>query len=157
MFRWIAVLAAGLAMTTSIGLAGAGTAWAVSPATRHIGNHTIWTMKPVGGRPCEWDKFNTTKDTFVSTSESGDAGTFSQTNTTIDMTWTAGPKRAGLPGHVEREGLHRRDRRHRRRCTRQTCQWRPAYLPSLGSSETRITQHLWRHWRRRSHGLSRDK
>ena len=91
MFRWIAVLAAGLAMTTSIGLAGAGTASAVSPATGHIGNHTIWTMKPVGG-PCEWDKFNTTKDTFVSTSESGDAGTFSQTNTTIDMTWTAGPK-----------------------------------------------------------------
>jgi hypothetical protein len=91
MLRRAAVLVAGLAMTASLGLAGAGAASATAPATDNVGNHTTWTMKPVGGGACEWDKFNTTKDTFVSTSEPGDAGTFSQTNTTIDMTWTAGP------------------------------------------------------------------
>jgi hypothetical protein len=90
MVRRAAAAAAGLAMTATVGLVGVGTARAVAPATLHITNHSIWTMKPVGGGACQWDEFNTTKDTFKSTSEIGDRGTFSQTSTTIDMTWTAG-------------------------------------------------------------------
>ena len=85
-----ALMASGLAMATSLGLAGAGIASSATPSLK-IKAGAVWTLRPVGGgSPCEWDKFHTTKDTFVSTSERGDAGTFSQTKTTIDMTWTAG-------------------------------------------------------------------
>jgi hypothetical protein len=63
-----------------------------SPATGQIDNRAIRTMKVVGGGSCEWDKFNTTNGTFISPHMEflGDAGIFSQTDTTIDMTWTAG-------------------------------------------------------------------
>jgi hypothetical protein len=87
MLRRIAVLGAGLAMVACFGLAGVGTASAAAPDL--IKNDTAWTIK-VNGAGCEVETFNTSKGTFSSLNGTGDAGTFTQTATTVKMKWTAG-------------------------------------------------------------------
>jgi hypothetical protein len=90
--RRVAVLAAGLAMATSVGLAGAGAASAASPAALNINKtHSVWTVevhKP-GERGCELVQFLFPGHTFWSPQQN-DAGTWSGGNSTLAMTWTSG-------------------------------------------------------------------
>jgi hypothetical protein len=87
MLRRAAVIAAGLAMATSFGLAGAGLASAAAPALK-IKPNAIWTLE-VKGFWCEQDQFNTVTHTFVS-DYLADAGSLSGGGATISMAWTAG-------------------------------------------------------------------
>ena len=92
MFRRIAVLAVGLAMTAGAGLAGAGAASAASPAL-HIKADAKWTEETVRGG-CEIDTF-AANGTFTGDVDPGDTGTWSGGGTTITMHWT-GDSNPGL-------------------------------------------------------------
>jgi hypothetical protein len=85
MLRRVGVFAAGLAMATSFGFVGAGTASAAAPALK-IKPFATWTLE-FGG--CENISFNTFVNTFV-TDEPG-SGNWSGGGATILMIWTAGP------------------------------------------------------------------
>ncbi len=87
MFRRAAVIAAGLAMATSFGLAGAGVASATTP-TVHIKPSATWTLEE-NGAGCEQDTFNTTTHTFSSDHNSGGGWQFG--GSSIFMLWNAGP------------------------------------------------------------------
>jgi hypothetical protein len=78
-------MAAGLAMTTSLGLAQGGAASAALPAL-HIHNGATWTLE-IKGAGCEAEVFQS-NGTFASTD--GDAGTWSGGGSTIGMVWTVG-------------------------------------------------------------------
>ena len=82
-----AVIAAGLAMATSFGLAGAGMASAAAPALK-IKSGATWTLE-VKNAGCEQDHFNTTTHRFTA-DLGGDKGTWSGGGSTISMTWTGG-------------------------------------------------------------------
>jgi hypothetical protein len=90
MLRRSAAMVSGLAMATSLGLAGAGVASAAAPALKvKPGSH--WTFEDhgiehTGG--CEVDRMSA-NGTFRS-DLFGDSGTWSGGGTTITMTWTAG-------------------------------------------------------------------
>jgi hypothetical protein len=88
MLRRAAVLTAGLAMTVSIGLAGAGAASAASPAG--ITNGSKWTLEVNSTGVCEVDTFSTTTHTFTSDLR-GDSGHWSvPAPNKVKMKWTAG-------------------------------------------------------------------
>ncbi len=87
MLRRAAVIAAGLAMSASFGLAGNGMASAASPAL-NIKAHSIWTVVVKGGG-CELIQFTDAGHTFVS-DLGGDAGTWTGGNATLGLKWTAG-------------------------------------------------------------------
>ena len=84
--RRSAAIAAGLAMATSFGLAGAGMASAAAPALK-IKPFATWTLESKSGG-CQLDSFNTFVNTFV-TDEPG-SGNWSGGGLTIKMVWTAG-------------------------------------------------------------------
>ncbi len=89
MLRRAAVFAAGLSMAAGFGLAGVGTASAVTPAN-HITSGHYWTIE-VNGGGCEQDLM--AASTFTTPNDpqyNGDAGKYSQTATTVKMKWTAG-------------------------------------------------------------------
>ncbi len=88
MLRRAAVTAAGLAMATSFGLAGAGVASAAAPALK-IKPNAIWTLEIKGVPGCEHDQFSTATHTFVS-DNFADSGTWSSGVGTISMVWTTG-------------------------------------------------------------------
>jgi hypothetical protein len=119
MLRRAGVIAAGLAMATSFGLAGAGAASAVEPAL-HIHNGATWTIEVSVGS-CQHDVF-TSNGHFTSpdTQFGGDRGRWTGGGPTITMEWTAGND-AGLtfdhPGEVQ--GPVRRYRRGLRGSARQ--------------------------------------
>ncbi len=79
--------AALVALATSLGLAGAGTASAAAPAS-HIKDGVTWTVveKRSG---CEHVVF-ASNGTFVAPSSGGDAGIWNGGGSTITMTWTSG-------------------------------------------------------------------
>jgi hypothetical protein len=85
--RWATMAATGLALAASAGLAGAGSASAVAPAS-HITYGATWTVveKHSG---CEHIIF-ASNGTFTAPSSGGDAGTWSGGRSTINMTWTSG-------------------------------------------------------------------
>ena len=89
MLRRGAVIAAGLALAASFGLAGVGTASAAAPALK-IQNGATWTIELNGGE-CQLDHFSS-QGTFASPDPEfqGDAGTWSGGGPTITMKWTAG-------------------------------------------------------------------
>ena len=89
MFRRGAVVAAGLAMATSFGLAGAGMASAAAPALK-IQNQATWTIEVVGAG-CQLDVFASNLS-FSSPDPqyNGDAGLWSGGGSTVKMKWTAG-------------------------------------------------------------------
>lgn len=86
----VAALAAGLAMTASVGLAGAGgAAFAASPALK-IEPDSQWTMRfnfGNGADACQIDTF-AANDTF--TADNGDHGKWSGGGHTVSMTWIEG-------------------------------------------------------------------
>ena len=88
MLRRAAVIATGLAMATSFGLAGAGTASAAAPALK-IKPFATWTLelKPAG---CELASFNTFVNTFVTDETPSGSGNWSGGGSTIKMVWTVG-------------------------------------------------------------------
>ncbi len=92
MFRRAAVIAAGLAMATSFGLAGAGTASAAAPSN-HIKPNVIWTLEIYHGG-CEQDLFDTSTHTFIADHDNA-AGTWQYGGSAILMIWTQG----GNAGH----------------------------------------------------------
>lgn len=85
--RHAGMLAAGLALTTSVGLGGAGLASAASPAL-NIKPNSQWTLE-VNGGGCEVDTF-AADGTFSTTENGGDAGKWSGGASTVAMKWTAG-------------------------------------------------------------------
>jgi hypothetical protein len=87
MLRRMAVLAGGLALMASVGLTGAGTASAASPALK-VKPGTIWTIEFNHGGPCEIDTFNADQ-TFTS-NRFNDTGTWNLDRKTITMVWTGG-------------------------------------------------------------------
>jgi hypothetical protein len=92
MARRAAVIAAGFAMATSFGLAGAGTASAALPALK-IANGAIWTIEVFGGG-CQQEKFNTTSHHFKGVNPMY-VGTWSGGGKAISMVW-AGVNDQGL-------------------------------------------------------------
>ena len=96
MLRRTAVIAAGLAVATSFGLAGAGMATAAAP-TLKIKNGAIWTIE-VNGGGCQQDKFNTTTLRFKAVNPlfGGDKGTWTGGGSgNAVMTWTHGSDAGG--------------------------------------------------------------
>ena len=91
MLRRAAVIAAGLAMATSFGFAGAGMASAAAPALK-IKPGAIWSMEyNVGSNPCLQNHFEVTSKTSGGfNDEDFDQGTWSGGGSTIKMKWTAG-------------------------------------------------------------------
>ncbi len=90
MLRRVAVLAAGLAMTASVGPAAVGTASAATPAVLHIEAGSKWTAKinlGDGSGACEVDTF-AANHTF--TSDFRDKGTWSGGGNKVAMIWTKG-------------------------------------------------------------------
>ena len=90
MLRRTAVTVAGLAMATSFGLAGAGTASAAAP-TLKVKPGSQWTLEDhgiEGTGGCEVDTM-ASNGTFTS-DLFGDSGTWSGGGSTITVTWTAG-------------------------------------------------------------------
>jgi hypothetical protein len=87
MLRRAVAMAAGLAMTASVGLAGASTASAASPAVLHIKPGSEWTAEVNGGGGCEVQTF-AANHTFRGGSY--DEGLWSGGGNKIAMTWTAG-------------------------------------------------------------------
>ncbi len=88
MLRRVTVLAAGLAMTASVGLAGAGAASAASPAL-HIKPGAMWSFVVKGERSfCEQDTFSS-NGTFTA-DKYNDSGTWTGGGKTITVNWTAG-------------------------------------------------------------------
>jgi hypothetical protein len=86
-WRRAGVIAAGLSMATSFGLAGAGTTSAATPAHKIKPNAT-WTVE-AGNAACEQAVFNTTTHHFTS-DRFGDKGTWSGGGSKLSMTWKAG-------------------------------------------------------------------
>ena len=90
MLRRVVVLAAGLAMTASVGLTGAGgAASAVSPALK-IKLDSQWTIRinfGNGASVCQVDTF-AANDMF--TADNGDHGKWSGGGHTVSMTWIKG-------------------------------------------------------------------
>lgn len=89
MLRRAVVTAAGLAMTASVGLTGAGAASAASPAL-HVTAGSKWTaeLNGAGVSLCEVDTF-AANHTFKS-DRYNDKGTWSGGGATITMKWTGG-------------------------------------------------------------------
>ena len=87
MLRRAAVLAAGLAMTAGVGLAGGGAASAASPVL-HVKPGSNWTAEVNGGGGCEVETF-AANHTFHG-GLYGDKGPWSGGGNRITMTWTAG-------------------------------------------------------------------
>jgi hypothetical protein len=85
MARRAAMVAVGIGMVTSLGLAGAGAASATGPAL-HIKSGSPYSIE--WGATCEALTFSSsgtfTSDLF------GDSGTWSGGKTTLSMNWTAG-------------------------------------------------------------------
>ena len=92
MLRSAAAVAAGLAMTTSFGLTGAGMASAATPAL-HIKSNAIWTLEIFRGG-CEQDTFDRSTHTFIADANNA-AGTWQYGGSAILMIWTQG----GNAGH----------------------------------------------------------
>jgi hypothetical protein len=90
MLRRVAVLAAGLATTASVGLAGAGAASAASPAL-HIVAGSRWTVEVTQGNGCEVAHFEANHTFWVHPVGNGDVGTWSGGGKSITLTWTSGP------------------------------------------------------------------
>ncbi len=90
MARRVAILAAGTAMVTSLGLAGVDAASAAAP-TAKVTSGATWTLEVTGGS-CLSETFNTATHRFTSaTTSTKDKGTWSGGGGTIVMTWTRGP------------------------------------------------------------------
>lgn len=88
MLHRAAVIAAGLAMTASVGLAGTGAASAAS-AGQHIKPGAKWTMEiDVNSFGCEVETFHA-NGTFTA-DKLGDSGTWNGGGRTIGMLWKAG-------------------------------------------------------------------
>ncbi len=88
MFRRTVAIVAGLAMTASVALAGAGTASAAAPAL-HVKPGGQWTIEirhHTGG--CEDETFSATG---FSGDHGGDGGTFDFGGPMIIMEWSTGP------------------------------------------------------------------
>jgi hypothetical protein len=83
--RRTAILATGIVMATSFGLAGAGAASAASPAL-HIKNGSEWNVEPFG-EGCEIATFSS-NGTFITT-DTGN-GTWSGGAASVSMKWTSG-------------------------------------------------------------------
>jgi hypothetical protein len=86
-------MAAGFAMTASVGLAVAGPASAASPAVLHIKPGSEWTAK-LRGLGCELETFAADHTFTGDTSDipyGTDAGTWSGGDMTISMIWSRGP------------------------------------------------------------------
>ena len=83
--RRAAAIAAGLAMATSFGLAGAGMASAAAPALK-IKPGATWTFES-SARGCEHDVFHSS-GVFVA--DNGGSGTWTGGGSTISMDWEAG-------------------------------------------------------------------
>jgi hypothetical protein len=101
--RKAVVVAAGLAMMASVGLAGAGAVSAASPAVLHIKPGSPWTLQINNGGNCEIETFQS--DTFTSDLH-GDSGTWSGGASTVSMVWTAGI-RVGEKFHGSYNSSHR--------------------------------------------------
>jgi hypothetical protein len=87
MLRRAAVIAAGLAMTASAALAGAGTASAAAPAG--IKDGSMWTIE-INHGGCGIATFHAGIHIF--TSDNGDFGNWSvPAPNKVKMTWTGGP------------------------------------------------------------------
>jgi hypothetical protein len=102
MFRRVGLLTAGLAMTASVGLVGAGAALASSPALK-ITSGSKWTLEINNGGNCEIETFQS--GTFTSDLH-GDSGTWSGGASTVSMVWTAGI-RVGEKFHGSYNSSHR--------------------------------------------------
>jgi hypothetical protein len=90
MSRQVAVLAAGLAMTESVGLAGIGAASAMSPALHVGGKYPLWTLE-VKGVGCEVDFFQTEPEPeFFADNDTGDGGLWSGGGRTITTDFVEG-------------------------------------------------------------------
>ncbi len=90
MLRRAVVVVGGLAMATSLGLAGVGVASAAVPALK-VKPGSQWTLEyhgVEGTGGCEVDRM-ASNGTFTSDLY-GDSGTWSGGGSTITMTWTAG-------------------------------------------------------------------
>ncbi len=85
--RRAVMMAAGLALTASVGLPGIGAASASGPVL-HIKPGSKWTAEVNGGGGCEVDTF-AANHTF-SGGLYGDKGLWSGGRNKITMTWTAG-------------------------------------------------------------------
>jgi hypothetical protein len=86
MLRRAAVIAAGLAMATSFGLAGAGMAAAAAALKVRPSSH--WTVEVTGGL-CEVDTFNG-DGSFATTEFRCDSGVWRGGASTLVMKWTHG-------------------------------------------------------------------
>ena len=86
MLRRVAVLAAGLALTASVGLAGAGAASAATPAL-HIKPGFPWTIKVKGGW-CEVE--NMAGDHTFFSESFGDTGGWQYGGPKVKMIWMSG-------------------------------------------------------------------
>lgn len=84
------MVATGIAMATSLGLAGAGATSAAAPALK-IKAGAVWTLEGNEGGPCEQEVF-ASNGTFSAATKHGadDAGTWSGGKSSIEMIWTAG-------------------------------------------------------------------
>jgi hypothetical protein len=95
MWRRAVVLAAGLAMTASAGLMGAGAASAATTGSLHIADGSTWTLV-VNAGGCQVDVFSSTGRFYSpETQFGGDAGTWSGGGSTLKMVWKKGDN-AGL-------------------------------------------------------------
>ena len=92
MLRRATVIAAGLALATSFGVAGAAMASAAAPAIK-IQNGATWTIEAIGnGGSCQLDVFDTSTYQFSSPDHHfrHDSGTWRGGASTIRMKWTHG-------------------------------------------------------------------
>src|ERR1700685_1142560 len=83
--RRAGMVAKGMAMATSLGLAGAGSTSAAAPALK-IKAGAVWTLKGNEGGPCEQEVF-ASNGTFAAATQhgGGDAGTWSGGKSSIEM------------------------------------------------------------------------
>ena len=88
MVRRVAVLAAGLAMTAGVGLAGVGAASAAATPKLHL-TATPWTFKVDHSTFCEVLNFNLQNLMF--SSPNGDHGNWAGGGSTLALAWTGGP------------------------------------------------------------------
>jgi hypothetical protein len=90
MLRWVAVLTAGIAMTATFGLAGAGAASAAFRAS-HIPKAPLWTLE-IKGAGCEVDQFGYVdgEPEFFADNVTGDGGLWSGGGGKITMEFVEG-------------------------------------------------------------------
>jgi hypothetical protein len=88
--RRAALIAAGLAMTAGVGLAGVSTASAASPQTLHLTTGP-WTLNVKGGG-CEILSFTFTGNTSggFTADFAGDSGVWAGGGNAVALSWTAG-------------------------------------------------------------------